>query len=510
MIRPAAVIILFAVSNALAQAEPSASDPDYILGPAAFERTYNDPPGDVHVRRTDEAATFGPLNLPNTNLPDLRRVTLKGWAPDDPFADPYTGATTNNPDILRIDLLFDGLVNPPGTLGLGGFPYDPYRFGNNPLYGFIEIDVDNDINTGGELWEEAVYRFLGNTGRFAAIPNDATRTRVPIDVFQLAENNFFTEPFFERTGCDFTLKLCGCFNVAIAPGDLNNHDGDMLFEAGETMIVEGRFFQRASGYRDASAAFGGSDFGLYDPVVRLRFQHDTMTDQTLVSLVYPLTPYGAALLTGQPAQPIDLNVANHTSVQEALDDIIAGASGTLTGAAQVLTQNWAGDDPTSFLNPGAWRATAIVGTAYPDSRSPSLYVYTDIGFNARRPDINGDGIIDPSDRDLELLALSVLDGGAQDADLTVNNSVELLNFGLNFSLFDIDYDGFINGADVAFFPLPLIPGDINADGVVDTADLGILLGSFGDVGASPADINEDGIVDTADLGILLSNFGMSS
>ena len=51
-------------------------------------------------------------------------------------------------------------------------------------------------------------------------------------------------------------------------------------------------------------------------------------------------------------------------------------------------------------------------------------------------------------------------------------------------------------------------GDLNADGVVDTADLGGLIGSFG--GAGPfGDINGDGIVDTADLGTLIGNFGQS-
>ncbi|MCB9838606.1 MAG: trypsin-like serine protease [Phycisphaeraceae bacterium] len=53
-----------------------------------------------------------------------------------------------------------------------------------------------------------------------------------------------------------------------------------------------------------------------------------------------------------------------------------------------------------------------------------------------------------------------------------------------------------------------VAGDLNNDGVVDTADLGGLLGSFGGTGTF-ADINGDGIVDTADLGILLNNFGNS-
>lgn len=56
------------------------------------------------------------------------------------------------------------------------------------------------------------------------------------------------------------------------------------------------------------------------------------------------------------------------------------------------------------------------------------------------------------------------------------------------------------------------PADLNGDGVVGPADLGILLGSWGNPGCSgstpcAADLNGDGIVGPADLGILLGNWG---
>jgi hypothetical protein len=50
-------------------------------------------------------------------------------------------------------------------------------------------------------------------------------------------------------------------------------------------------------------------------------------------------------------------------------------------------------------------------------------------------------------------------------------------------------------------------GDLNGDGVVDGADLGILLSNWGPCDGCPADLNGDGVVDGADLGILLSNWG---
>jgi len=53
---------------------------------------------------------------------------------------------------------------------------------------------------------------------------------------------------------------------------------------------------------------------------------------------------------------------------------------------------------------------------------------------------------------------------------------------------------------------PGITGDINGDGLVDTADLGALIANFG-TSNPDADLNDDGIVDTADLGQLIANFG---
>jgi hypothetical protein len=53
------------------------------------------------------------------------------------------------------------------------------------------------------------------------------------------------------------------------------------------------------------------------------------------------------------------------------------------------------------------------------------------------------------------------------------------------------------------------PADLNGDGVVDGADLGLLVGMWGDCGSAfcPADLNGDGVVDGADLGVLLGAWG---
>jgi uncharacterized protein (DUF2141 family) len=52
---------------------------------------------------------------------------------------------------------------------------------------------------------------------------------------------------------------------------------------------------------------------------------------------------------------------------------------------------------------------------------------------------------------------------------------------------------------------PADPADLNGDGAVNGADLGILLAGWGSPG--PADLNGDGTVNGADLGILLASWG---
>jgi len=51
-------------------------------------------------------------------------------------------------------------------------------------------------------------------------------------------------------------------------------------------------------------------------------------------------------------------------------------------------------------------------------------------------------------------------------------------------------------------------GDLNGDGCVDQADLGILLADWGCAGGDcPGDVDDDGDTDQADLGILLAHWG---
>ena len=72
--------------------------------------------------------------------------------------------------------------------------------------------------------------------------------------------------------------------------------------------------------------------------------------------------------------------------------------------------------------------------------------------------------------------------------------------------------GWVNLDDAAVFVGITASGsgpDLNGDGTVDGADLGLLLGAWGPCPGSPcpADLNGDGTVDGADLGLLLGAWG---
>jgi len=69
------------------------------------------------------------------------------------------------------------------------------------------------------------------------------------------------------------------------------------------------------------------------------------------------------------------------------------------------------------------------------------------------------------------------------------------------------YEDYTYGFRVAQLPQP-IPGDLNGDGCVDQADLGILLSDWGCSGGDCAgDIDGDSDTDQSDLGILLAHWG---
>lgn len=451
-----------------------------------------DPEGDAEFRETDRGHTglFDPHHLGPIDMLDIR---LGPWTPDDAYAEPFVGQYNLAGDFVRIDLRFKGLVNPPGSLGPSG--YIPYQHGYQPLYGFVELDMDNDVDTGGEI-EAPLLRYLGNVARFGGVPTvPRFFGRVAVDSTAFLRS-FTDPPFIERSGEEFHLAFLGNEPVSI---EKVIGDDNALFEAGETWVIWGRYFHRAHGYEDFSFVSGGAHAGEYMPVHPLRFSHDSNTDITTVTVVFPLTQEGSAAMNGDSyVEDIDSDVSNQASVQEALEDLQLFAQYLEidpTGLPEeALIAHWADKNPSDYLDPRWWRVTANFGTAYaPPGAGSAYFVWTDVYPNPVMGDINGNGIY--GEHDAQLIADWIAANDKNDG--VMDQSAPLPLFANYFSVMDLDYDGVIDRRDV-----PITNGDVDHDGDSDLQDVAMFQRCFGNSTfneeCSPADFNRNEQIDAND------------
>lgn len=470
---------------------------------AQSTRVWTDPAADTVLRRTDVGNSADPLA--NAVRPDLLSVTIGGWSTSTPVSDPFSRTTgafvaAAGAHMLRLDVVFAGLVNPPGPISVSSSFHFPQQFGPSPLYAYIDFDVDNDFNTGGEA--SLTDTCLAQAARFGARPQ-ALASRAITGVTDY-EADCFTEPYFRRTGAEFALSLCGCFEPSLI-SQTGNMNG--LMDAGETFVIRGPFFLRTSGYQDASLSFGGNFPGTYDPQINLQFKHSTSDNNTTVSLVFPLTMHGYALLNGlQTDPPANHNVSDAFSVYEALRDVIVFCNTqNVSGCAYPIAQGWTGRDANNYLNVTTWRANALVGTTYAAPPQSGFYVWTDIGFDALYKDVNGDGLITAADRAAVIEYINRYDGdGFEDADFTVNGSVQIRMFAFYYSTFDINYDGFVDSNDLSMFPSTC---RVNWDGIggVNSDDFFAFINDFFQL---QADFNLDGATNSADFFAFMNEFFM--
>ncbi|MCP4833174.1 MAG: hypothetical protein GY895_00275 [Phycisphaera sp.] len=110
-------------------------------------------------------------------------------------------------------------------------------------------------------------------------------------------------------------------------------------------------------------------------------------------------------------------------------------------------------------------------------------------------DINQDGLVDDSDLASFLLAY---EGENGDCDGDGETDLEEIFNGAP----DVDGDGIPDDC-----PRPCV-GDVNGDGFVNGADLGLMIAVWGSCGDCPEDLNGDGAVNGADLGLMIAGWGV--
>lgn len=464
-------------------------------------RVWTDAAGDAMLRRTDLGNAGVPLA--GADLPDLISVTLGGWMPSNPMVSQYVGSfvPAAGADILRMDVVVNGLVVPPGPIDPLPELYNPTLYGTSPFFAYIEVDIDNDADTGGEREAAGNMQYLAQAARFGARPQRLRERAITTTID--AQSPCDVEPFFRRTSGEFAMSFCGCGDTTLVT-ETGNMNGVM--EAGETFVMSGRFFPRTPGYSRASLAFGSGFPGEYTPLVQAQFAHTPGAGNgtTTVSLVFPLTMHGYAILNGLPSDPpANRNVADAFSVFEAFRDVILFCNSQPIPFCEIpIAAGWCGRDASNYLDVTTWNVMALVGTTY-NAPTGVPFIWTDIGFDAVHMDMDGDGLVNQADRDAILAYIDLHDGdGVEDADAVRDGTVTVAWFAFYYSIYDINYDGLVNQTDV-----DLVPGGCTADwdnmGGVNTADFFAFLSDFF---AVAADYNNDGTTNTDDFFGFISDF----
>lgn len=477
----------------------------------AAPNVFVDGAGDTVLRRTDDDCD-GFFDEMAHLAPDLVEIRLESFTPDMPNIDPFTGQADENGLFVRIDVIFNGLVNPPGPIGYDDHTpeYEPAVYGPNPVMGYIEFDVDGNEDTGGED-QYPELRYLSNVARFGGVPDEPRFADRAVTGKESIDSDVTTAPYFEASGEEFHLAMLGEEVDSIdiiqeAPG--GNYD---VFEAGEIWWLTGSFFHKAHAYDDF-AVLCGSGGGDYKPEVVIQFAHDTLNNETTVSLVFPKTNVGGAQLISPTANPQSHDGCddNQYSIKDVLRDLYVGAAfadpGDRNEPAFRFIAGWEFQSNVDlYLDPSGWRVQGLVGTAYiPAPVDNDELIWTDVYPNPVQGDVNGDGTADGADEAAVAQYIALRDGQSEfdtDGD-PMNESVAIYQWGWRFSVYDLNYDGLVDHLDVNG---SFLVGDMNLDGLIDGRDIGPFVLALLDPTAYQSqfpDANPDVIGDTNDDGAL--------
>jgi hypothetical protein len=128
----------------------------------------------------------------------------------------------------------------------------------------------------------------------------------------------------------------------------------------------------------------------------------------------------------------------------------------------------------------------LVGGADVSSNGGDTYLaWTDVWPDVVGGDFDGNEVVDPMDALALDGFISANDGMPPiDEDGVANGVIDLVDFGLCFAVYDLDYDGYVDYSDQ---PVPVDVFNGDHDGDIDLADFAMLQACFTGSGGGPYD-----------------------
>jgi len=250
----------------------------------------------------------------------------------------------------------------------------------------------------------------------------------------------------------------------------------------------------------AAADFESRGFTVYrTPARRVSGTHYTYTNVVMVNNIVLVPVYTNSTITQYNSQALatwQAALPDHQIIPINAQAIVT-ASGVLHCIVMHLPAHPGGDFPTALIRVPAGGESLVPGEvleiAWSSDDRGSV-----VAASIELSDDGGDTFGTP-------IAMGIADSGSflwtvpdlfvPDARIRITVENDLGNLGTAISA-----PFSILGEPSGVF------GDLNGDGIVDGADLGILLSNWGSCQGCDADLNGDGVVDGADLGLLLSNW----
>ncbi|HUU98537.1 MAG TPA: hypothetical protein VM487_22615 [Phycisphaerae bacterium] len=207
---------------------------------------------------------------------------------------------------------------------------------------------------------------------------------------------------------------------------------------------------------------------------------------------------------------VDSDVYGLTIFDDASGDAlyVAGEFTTAGDVDAVGVAKWDGSEWSSigglWFEPDVEPGVGYALTVFDDGTGPALYVS---GVFAMAADVEAVSIAKWDGGEWWALGDGITFEGEPGEPYAVTAGGTWTSPAALYASGDFDAAGGVSVDFIAAWT-PAIPGDLNGDGCVDQADLGILLADWGCSGGEcPGDCDGDGDTDQSDLGILLTHWG---